>query len=337
MDAKDCNVKPFFDRVVHISDCFYNTGPMGKIVIRDYQNAFFSHTTTKNSITLASFILYTLCCMLPVLVDLPFLKIYTYGVFLVLAFFWGTFLLWKNFLLTSYKEEEIFDCVFLSLAGGLLVSRIFYVAQHFDQFGFNVLKFMLINGYPGLTLYGFLVGFVLTLYLVMSVKKLKFTEAVDYFVPAAFLALGFGKVGAFFAGSEVGSKTNFLLRLKYVGADGMRHLTPLYEGIFFFAGAIIAYQLLFAIRRERFQKGTNFLFFSWYVALVYAVFDLLKASRVFIFDSLSFNALFSYILLLTLSSYFIYYFKSSIFQFINTYGKRFFKGFRKKAKKSHRC
>jgi len=65
--------------------------------------------------------------MLPVLLDLPFIKIYTFGVFLVLAFFWSAFLLWKNFLLTSYKEEEIFDQLFLGLVGGLLVSRIVYV------------------------------------------------------------------------------------------------------------------------------------------------------------------------------------------------------------------
>ena len=31
--------------------------------------------------------------MLPVLLDLKFVKIYTFGVFLVLAFFWGAFFL----------------------------------------------------------------------------------------------------------------------------------------------------------------------------------------------------------------------------------------------------
>ena len=90
--------------------------------------------------------------MLPVLLDLKFIKIYVFGVFLVLAFFWGSFILWKNIRLTSQKEDEIFDALFFSLSGGLFFSRLFYVILNFDKFGFDFLKFILINGYPGLSL-----------------------------------------------------------------------------------------------------------------------------------------------------------------------------------------
>lgn len=243
----------------------------------------------------------------------------------MLAFFWAAFLLWKNFLLTPYKEEEIFDHLFVGLFGGLLVSRIVYVTQNFSEFGFSFLKFILINGYPGLSLYGFLLGFLLSVYISMFRSKVKFSEAVDYFVPSAFVALAFGKVGSFFSGVEVGSKTNFLLRLKYVGADGMRHLTPLYEGLLFFLGAYFAYQLLFSIRREKFAKGTNLYFFLWFVGLVLAGFDLLKERSISVFSVLSFNAFVSYLLLLTFSAYFIYYFRSSIFTYVKSNFKKFHK------------
>ena len=65
--------------------------------------------------------------MLPVILDLGFFKIYTQGIFLVLAFFWSTFMLWKHIALTSFKEEEVFDGIFTALFGGLLVGRIVYV------------------------------------------------------------------------------------------------------------------------------------------------------------------------------------------------------------------
>jgi len=110
--------------------------------------------------------------MLPVLVDLKFIKIYTFGVFLVLAFFWGSFVLWKNIRLTPQKEEEIFDGLFLSLAGSLFFSRIIYVILNFEKFGFSILKFILINGYPGLSLYGALFGGFFTLFLYLLVKRL---------------------------------------------------------------------------------------------------------------------------------------------------------------------
>ncbi len=245
----------------------------------------------------------------------------------MLAFFWSAFLLWKNFLLTSYREEDIFDHLFIGLVGGLFLSRVAYVGMNFSEFGFSLLKFILINGYPGLSLYGFLFGFLVSIYLSMQRTKVKFIEAVDYFIPSAFVALAFGKIGAFFSGVEVGSKTSFLLKLKFVGTDGMRHLTPLYEGILFFIGAFIAYHLLFSIRREKFSKGTNLYFFLWFTGLVLASFDLLKERSVYLFSSISLNAFVSYVLLLTFSAYFIYYFRSSV----KAYVKNIFKGFHKKS------
>lgn len=270
--------------------------------------------------------------MLPVLIDLPFVKIYTFGIFLLLAFFWSTFLLWKNFLLTAYKEEDVFDVLFAGVFGGLLVSRVVYVALHFSEFGLSIPKFVLINGYPGLSLYGFLAGFLAVTFVAMQRSKLRFREAIDYFVPSAFVALAFGKMGSFFSGVEMGAKTNFLLKMKVVGAEGFRHLTPLYEGILFFVGALIAHQLLFAVRRERYAKGTNLYFLLWYTALVFGGTDLLKDRQDGLLLGLSFNALVSYVLLLTFSLYFLYYFRSSFAQ----YGKSIFKGLHKKAQRPTR-
>lgn len=259
--------------------------------------------------------------MLPVLVNLPFLKIYTFGVFLVLAFFWGSFMLWKNILLTSFKEEDIFDSMFVSLITGLFISRIVYVATHFQDFGFNVLKFILINGYPGLSLYGFVAGILVCLYLYFQYKKIKFREAIDYFVPAGLIALGFGKIGAFFAAVEIGSKTRLPIAMKYVGATGMRHLTPLYEGILFFAGAFIAYKLLYAVRRGTHPKGAVAAFFCWYMAFILGVFDLIKDRRTMIFSNISLNMALSGILLLTFTALFLYYFRSFIFSPFSKHGK----------------
>lgn len=265
--------------------------------------------------------------MLPVLINLPFLKIYTFGVFLVLAFFWGAFMLWKNFLLTSYKEEDIFDGLFISLGGALFFSRLLYVALHFDKFGFNIAKFLLINGYPGLSLYGFIAGGFLSFYLYALSKKIRFLDIVDYMIPATFLALGFGKLGAFLSGVEIGAKTTLPLGLKYVGVEGFRHLTALYESLLFFLGVYISYKLIFYIRREKYPKGFNLSFFGLYFSLVYLVFDFLKTGQIKFFG-FSFHLIISACLLLTFVVYFLYYFKGSIFSLFgnlfnrNRHGKK---------------
>ncbi|OGK25392.1 hypothetical protein A3A46_00090 [Candidatus Roizmanbacteria bacterium RIFCSPLOWO2_01_FULL_37_13] len=258
--------------------------------------------------------------MLPVLLDLKFIKIYTFGVFLVLAFFWGSFVLWKNIRLTSQKEDEIFDGLFLALAGSLFFSRLLHVILNFEKFGFSVLKFILINGYPGLSLYGALIGGFFTLHLYFLLKKISFKETIDYFISPLFLALSFGKMGSFFSGSETGSETKFFISIKYFGYDGLRHLTPLYEAIFFLLGAFISYRLIFEVRKEKFVRGFVFYFFCWYFALTYFLFDKIKINHLY-FLGYNFNEMVSIILVLTFSVYFLYYFRGVLL----SYGKPAYK------------
>lgn len=248
--------------------------------------------------------------MLPVFLDLKVIKLFTFGIFLLLAFFWGSYLLWKNFLLTSYKEEDIFDGMFVSLIGGLFLSRILYVAIHFQDFGFSILKFILINGYPGLSLYGFIMGFLLSLYLYASRRKMKFMELVDYFVPSSLLAIGFGKIGSFFSGPALAGKApSFLLSL-----------FPFYEAVLFFLGSFISYKILFSIRREKYQKGLNLFFFGWFFSLVTLIFTSIRLGKN-AFLNLEFNTIISALFVLTFTFYFIYYFKSPISQTFMKIGK----------------
>jgi prolipoprotein diacylglyceryltransferase len=240
--------------------------------------------------------------MLPVFLDLKVLKIYTFGVFLVLAFFWASYLLWKNFLLTAHKEEDVFDGLFISLGVGLFISRLVYVVLNFRDFGFSLLKFILVNGFPGLSLYGFIGGMILGLYLFFLSRKIKFREAIDYFVPSSLLALGIGQIGVYFAGSESLIKAKYLL-LSFI---------PLYKSLLFFLGAFLTYKILYAIRREKYFKGFNLIFFFWYYSLVVGVFDVVVDWRAAIFG-LNFDTLLSFILLLTSTFYFLYYFRSLVF------------------------
>lgn len=264
--------------------------------------------------------------MLPILFTIGPIKIYTFGVFLVLAFFWGSFLLWKNIRLTSFKEEEVFDGVFISLAGGLFFSRFFYVILNFKKFGFSPLKFILINGYPGLSIYGFIFGFILFFYFYCQLKKIKFTEVIDYFVGPSFLSLAFGKIGEFFSGSEVGTKTKFFISIKYLGFDGSRHLTAFYEAVFFTLGFYFAQKILYEIRKEKFPHGFLLKFFLWFFSLTYFIFDKIKENHLYL-KSLNFNYQVSLILLLTTNGYFIYYFRKSI----KKYAKIFFQTIYSKA------
>lgn len=277
--------------------------------------------------------------MLPVLFSVGNINVYTQGLFLVLAFFWGLFLIWNAIRLTSYKEEVIFDGVFFSIIGAFFFGRIFYVMANFSKFGFSILKFILVNGYPGFSIYGALFGGLLFFFLFSLIKKLNFLEVVDYFIPGIFVALGFGKLGAFFSGSEIGTKTDFFLKVHYLGYKEARHLVGLYEALLFFLASYLSFKILFAVRRENLSQGAGLIFFLWFFSGVYFLMDPLKQNK-FYFWGFNFNKWFSLFLWLTTSIILVYHFRSEIISFIflalKNAGLFFERGFRKISKTFNR-
>lgn len=227
--------------------------------------------------------------MIPVLIHFGILKIYTLGVFLVLGFLAGAFVLWKNIKLTSYKEEEIFDSLFIGILGALLGGRLLYVILNFEKFGFDILRFILINGYPGLSMFGALLGGFLALFIYTRPKKISILDLSEYFVSPLFLALTIGKIGSFLSGADIGTKTSFLLSVKYSGVEGMRHITALYEAALFFIGFLITYRILFTVRRDRAHAGTSLMLFILYYGLVELILDNLKQNHLYL-AGLSFNS-----------------------------------------------
>ncbi len=270
--------------------------------------------------------------MLPVLVSFGFIKIYTFGVFLVLGFFWAIFLLWKNIRLSSFKEDDVFDGLFTSLFGAVFFGRLVYVILNFKDFSFNFLKFILINGYPGISLYGSIFGGLLVLYLFCRSRKINFNELIDYFVTPLFIVMVFGKIGGFISGVEIGTKTNFFLKVRYVGFDGLRHIVGIYEGLIFTVALLAAYKILFEIRKDKFYKGFLMKFFIWFLALTTFMFDKIKDNRLY-FLGQSLDFLISLIILLTTSFHFVYYFRNNTLSFINNYGQKILKTIRSRSKK----
>lgn len=254
--------------------------------------------------------------MIPVLLNFKFLKVPTFGVFLVLAFFWGMFMIWRNVKLTSYKEEDVFDGLFSSIIGTLFFSRLFYVALNFSDFGFDLMRFILINGYPGMSLYGALFGGFLSFFLFCKSKKIDFMHLIDYLTSAIMLVLAIGKVGSFFAGVDVGVKTKFFLATKYLGYENLRHLTALYESILFGLGVYLLYKIMMQVRKTSLQSGFSLHFFIFYFAVVNLLLDNLKDNRLYFFG-VSFNFAASALLAIVFGVYFIFYFRKDIFNYGN--------------------
>lgn len=235
--------------------------------------------------------------MLPILFVVGPIKIYSMGLFLLLALFWGSFLLYKNTKLTSNREEEIFDGLFASLFGALIFARLFYVIFNFNDFGFSFLKFILINGYPGLSLWGGILGGFATFWIYCRIYKHKFIRLIDHAIPAIFMALFWGKLGVFFSGSDVGTPTNFFLSVMYEGYEKTRHITPIYESVIYLIFTFISHRVLMAIRREKFFEGFNFILFLIVFSCANILLDFFYADNIY-FLGFSLNLIISLSVLL---------------------------------------
>lgn len=220
--------------------------------------------------------------MIPILLDLHFIKIYTFGVFAAFSLVWALFLLFKHIKLTSYKEEDMFDYVFVSLLGALGISRLVFVALNFNDFGFNFLKIILVNGYPGMSLVGFILGFYLVLAICFVRAGIEIKKGFDYTVTPMLVALSFGKIGSLLGGVDVGVKTSLPLAVTYVGYGGLRHIVAFYEAIIFLLCAFVARQILFSTRRQQTPYGMTFVWFIFSFGGSIALLDKIKENHLYL-------------------------------------------------------
>ena len=269
--------------------------------------------------------------MLPIFAQLGSLYLYTYGIFLMLGFFWACFFIWKHIRISKFEEEMAFDITFMSFGGALLIGRLLYGILHFNEFGFNILKYILVNGYPGISPVGMIVGGVVTMFLMCQHNKLKFEEFSDYIVPSLFIFAMSAEIGAFIAGVEPGIIWKWF-----------RHPVALYKAVVLGIGAFMSVRMFYNVRKEKLEKGSLLFFFLGGYSLVFLAFQFLKDKRVLLTESPYEYWLF-FILLLTSCFYFVYYFRvlliSSIRNVINSktnYVKQIVKNISSKTKKHNR-
>lgn len=191
--------------------------------------------------------------MLPVLFSIGPIKIYAYGLFMALAFLVGSFVVFRRAKEEAFEEGKIFDGIIWTVLFGLLGARIYYLLFNFESFGFNLLKWFWLTRYAGLCFHGGLLGGILGLFFFTKREKWDFWQTADIAVFGLSLGQIIGRIGCFFNGCCWGIRTNLPWGVVFVGLEGRRHPTQIYESIFVL---VIFFFLLKLERRYR--------LFAWY-------------------------------------------------------------------------
>lgn len=119
------------------------------------------------------------------------MKLYSFGMVLVIAFGLGAFRIWRQGREAHFEEDKVFDAVLLVGWWGLVGARLFYVAEHWQGW----LAAVSVTSYPGLTLWGGMAGGLLALWGISRKFQWGFFEAADMFMPGWLLAWSIGFLG----------------------------------------------------------------------------------------------------------------------------------------------
>ncbi|HUD18911.1 MAG TPA: prolipoprotein diacylglyceryl transferase [Patescibacteria group bacterium] len=169
--------------------------------------------------------------MWPVLITVGYFKLFSFSVFIVVAWCIFSFLFWKKLRSDAIDDDKIFDLTFYSTLAALIGSRLAFVYFNWPLFAATPLKIVTLWVQPGLSLYGAFLAGTLTLISLSRQQKVRLGHILDAFALSFPAALVVGLIGALLDGSVIGKVATLPWAVRFVGHAGRRHPVELYEMI----------------------------------------------------------------------------------------------------------
>lgn len=220
--------------------------------------------------------------MSPILFSIGKFNVYAFGFFLAISFIFSTFVIFK-YAKEEFKEEEYLDAYLYTALAGLISARFAYIVLHFGEFGFNILRYIVVRETPGLSLMGGLLGAFLFLLWYSKVKKYDFRHLLDLFAVPGSVALVFVKIGEQLGGAGFGNETNFFLGIKIIGLPNRHHPVELYEAFMYFILSIILILLYHRVQKKELPKTFVACIFILVVSLTIFALEFLKVHAVYLY------------------------------------------------------
>lgn len=208
----------------------------------------------------------------PVLIDLQFMKIYWYSLFVMLAFFVGGYIAMREARKNSIDDDYMINFIFFLVPIALLGARIYYIIFNWSYYQSDLIGALKVwEG--GLAIHGGIIfGFLWVLFYTKNtgVRTLRF---LDILAPAVLIGQAIGRWGNFFNQEAYGAVTtaeklqsffipDFIIEGMFINGQ-YHHPTFLYEFLWCLLGFII---ILLVRRFSKYLKVGQLtsLFLIWY-------------------------------------------------------------------------
>lgn len=191
--------------------------------------------------------------MLPILIQIGQVKIYSYGLCLVLAFLTGTYFLWREARRLDYDEEKIFDFVLSAVLGAFILGRIFFVIFNWTFFKPQIWNIILFWKEPGFHYLGIILGFFGVAVYFLKKQRWPIWDFLDMAVLGLLSAEVIEKMGVFLADPFYGVVADNFFGFKYPDQSVKRLPTALFEALFL----VIVFGVFFTFKKKIFEKWKN--------------------------------------------------------------------------------
>jgi len=203
--------------------------------------------------------------------DLGFIQIYWYSIFIFLGVFCASFVILRESKKQGINQDFMVNLIFYTVIFGLLGARLYYVLFNLNYYLSNPIEILEVwNG--GLAIHGGILFGLITIILYSKKYKVKVLKVLDIAVLGLIIGQAIGRWGNFFNGEAYGGVTTLAnlqsMKIPEFIIDGMfingaYHVpTFLYESIWCFTGFIA----LLMIRKYRYLKAGELtgIYLIWY-------------------------------------------------------------------------
>jgi phosphatidylglycerol:prolipoprotein diacylglycerol transferase len=170
--------------------------------------------------------------MIPVIFEIGPIKLYSFGLMVLLAFAGGAVLVLSELKRRGLKPDHLEGYPLTAMVSGILGARLYWVFTHLDRVADDPLR--TIFGNAGLTWYGGLIGGVAATLWLAHRHRQSLWDLCDAFSPGLAAAYGIGRIGCHLSGDgDYGPPSDLPWAMAYpkgmVPTSELVHPTPVYE------------------------------------------------------------------------------------------------------------
>lgn len=217
----------------------------------------------------------------------PF-TLYSYGLFVAIAFVVATYLIVRQAERSGISQDGAFDCVIAMLAGGLIGGRVLFAIINWEYFSGDFISiFKFYEG--GLAFQGGLAGGTIAVLLVIWIKKLPGWEMCDLLAPYVALGQAIGRIGCLLNGCCYGKVISSGFGITFPQEAVTRVPVQVYSSLILLA----IFALLVSIREKKPFSGAIFSAYLMLYGITRFFIDFARGDRLVEFLGMKLSQVFS--------------------------------------------